>query len=95
MPGPATLFTLGAVGAAGAVAAYARRSSQGNVKTDELEEGKFKPYDFARRRSSGVKNDLWESRSQADHLWRREYGASFSHNSYPRFPGSKPNKPTK
>ncbi|KAG0194041.1 BRCA1 associated RING domain 1 [Apophysomyces sp. BC1034] len=83
---PGTLFTLGAFGAAGAAAAYARRNSQS--KAEDNDNATVTPHEFARRRSSGVKNDLWESRSQADHLWRRDYGASFSHNSYRHFPGS-------
>ncbi|KAI8060287.1 hypothetical protein BC940DRAFT_312223 [Gongronella butleri] len=83
MPGPATIFTLGAVGVAGA-AAYHRRNSMTN---EEQPSAAQHPFNMARRRSSNVQPDAsWDSRKQAEYHWRRDFGVNFSHNSRPRFP---------
>ncbi|CAO3676102.1 unnamed protein product [Rhizopus microsporus] len=80
MPGPATLFTLGAVGAA---AVYAnRRHSMSSAEKDENT-----PHALARRRSSNTPIDhTWDPRMQPEHVWRRNNGVSFGHNSNPKFP---------
>ncbi|KAI8376435.1 uncharacterized protein BYT42DRAFT_615173 [Radiomyces spectabilis] len=88
MPGPGTIITLGAVGAAGA-AAYVnnRRNSMGT--SEQNAEYPLSPHAMARRRSSTVMPDhSWEARKQAEYHWRRNYGASFSHNSHKSFPSN-------
>ncbi|KAI9310111.1 hypothetical protein BX666DRAFT_2011578, partial [Dichotomocladium elegans] len=86
MPGAGTFITLGVVGAASAAAfVNKRRDSQQQEQTSTIHE--MNPLTMARRRSSGlVQNDLYEARKQAEHHWRRHYGANFSHNSKPKFP---------
>ncbi|KAI9021693.1 hypothetical protein CLU79DRAFT_187766 [Phycomyces nitens] len=88
MPGPATLFTLGAVGVAGATM-YARRNSapeQTSAVDKDTWEGQISPHVMARRGSRGTSNDLWDSNKQAEHHWRRDYGINFGHNSHAKFP---------
>ncbi|KAI8335499.1 hypothetical protein BC941DRAFT_430499 [Chlamydoabsidia padenii] len=84
MPGPATtLFTLGAVGAAGVIG-YRRNSQSNAVEGGPMD---MNPHAMARRRSSTVAPDAsWDRNKQADYHWRRDYGASFSHNSRKKFP---------
>ncbi|CAO3661391.1 unnamed protein product [Rhizopus stolonifer] len=75
MPGPATLFTVGAVGAA---AYYANRRPS--------EQDSNAPFNLARRRSSNTPIDhTWDPRMQAEHVWRRNNGVSFSHNSNSKY----------
>ncbi|ORX62076.1 hypothetical protein DM01DRAFT_1331542 [Hesseltinella vesiculosa] len=94
MPGPVTIFTLGAVGVAGAAAIH-RRSSLSNSPTEENVNGQ-NPINMARRRSSTVQPDhAWDQRKQPEYQWRREFGANFSHNSRARFPTNMSSSPTK
>lgn len=82
MPSPGIILSLGAVGA-GAAAVYVRRSSMSNDTEDTS------PIALARRRSSTVIVDHdWPSRNQPEYMWLRNNGASFSHNSKPKFPTS-------
>ncbi|KAM3586791.1 hypothetical protein VKS41_001848 [Umbelopsis sp. WA50703] len=85
MPGPGTIFTLGAVGAAGAAAMFNRRNSAGTVA--DQDSTNMTPHALGRRRSS-ADNDLSfsESRKMGEYNWRRHYGANFSHNSSRQFP---------
>lgn len=79
MPGPATIFSLGAVGAA---AVYVNRRNSQTSESDSMS-----PIALARRRSSTVQPDHeWASRMQPEYLWRRDNGVSFSHNSEPKYP---------
>jgi hypothetical protein len=79
MPGPGTIFTLGAVGAAGA-AAYVRRNSL-------HKEEDHTPIGLARQRSSSIPIDHdYQDRKQPEYMWLRDNGANLSHNSKPRFP---------
>ncbi|CEP16987.1 hypothetical protein [Parasitella parasitica] len=79
MPGPATIFSLGAVGAA---AVYVNRRNSQTSESDSMN-----PIALARRRSSTVQPDHeWSSRKQPEYLWRRDNGVSFSHNSKPKYP---------
>lgn len=81
MPGPATIFSLGAVGAAAIYASSRRRSMSSEEDTS--------PIALARRRSSTVTTDPeWPSRKQPESMWLRDNGASFSHNSKPKYPTS-------
>lgn len=83
MPGPGTIFSLGAVGAGAAAVYVNRRSSMSNDTEDTS------PIALARRRSSTVTVDHdWPSRKQPESMWLRNNGASFSHNSKPKFPTS-------
>jgi hypothetical protein len=59
MPGPGTIFTLGAVGAAGAAAMFNRRNSAGS----EHDNSNPSPHELGRRRSS-ADNDLSFSESR-------------------------------
>ncbi|KAI9280651.1 hypothetical protein BY458DRAFT_499941 [Sporodiniella umbellata] len=69
MSGPAALFTVGAVGAA---AYYANRKAP--AQDDNA------PFNIARRRSSTTPIDhSWDSRKQAEYVWRRNSGLNFSH----------------
>ncbi|KAI8875483.1 hypothetical protein K501DRAFT_189372 [Backusella circina FSU 941] len=80
MPGPGTLFTLGAVGVAGA-AAYVRRNSLHN------HEDHHTPIELARQTSSSIPIDHdYQDRKQPEYLWRRDNGVNLSHNSKPKFP---------
>lgn len=85
MPGPATIFSIGAVGA-GAAAVYAnRRYSQSSASSND--DSVITPIQLARRRSSTVQPDHdWVKRKQPEYIWRRDNGVSFSHNSKPKFP---------
>lgn len=86
MPGPGTILSLGAVGAA-AVYASKRRSSMTSDSEDTS------PIALARRRSSTVIADHdWPSRKQPEYMWLRDNGASFSHNSKPKYPTSQRSK---
>ncbi|GAB5586017.1 hypothetical protein Unana1_00917 [Umbelopsis nana] len=83
MPGPATIFTLGAVGAAGAAAMFNRRSSAGSASDDT----NLSPQAMGRRRSSADSDlSFSESRKMGEYNWRRHYGANFGHNSSKQFP---------
>ncbi|KAI9277150.1 hypothetical protein BDA99DRAFT_495002 [Phascolomyces articulosus] len=86
MPSTGAFITLGAVGAAGAAAFMTKRrnsaSTEQQVQDKPLD---MSPHAIARRHST-VQNDLFEARKQADHFWRRNNGANFSHNSKPHFP---------
>ncbi|KAI9485102.1 hypothetical protein BDB00DRAFT_851507 [Zychaea mexicana] len=86
MPSTGAFITLGAVGAAGAAALMNKRrnsaSAEQQVQDKPVDNS---PHAMARRRST-VQNDLYEARKQADHFWRRDYGANFSHNSKAKFP---------
>ena len=66
MPGPGTLFTLGAVGAAGAAAMFNRRNSSGG----EQENGtNMTPHELGRRRSSADSDlSFSESRKMVRHF---------------------------
>lgn len=82
MPGPVTIFSLGAVGAAGAAVYANNRRNSMNSDTENLS-----PIALARRRSSTVIVDHdWPQRKQAEYLWRRDNGVSFSHSSEPKYP---------
>ncbi|CAO3589265.1 hypothetical protein BCR42DRAFT_420262 [Absidia repens] len=84
MPGPATFITLGAVGVAGALGYRRNSQSSGGNENGQLD---MNPHAMARRRSSTVQPDAaWDRNRQADYHWRRDYGASFSHNSQKKFP---------
>lgn len=87
MPGPATIFSLGAVGA---VAVYASRRK--STSSDSSED--TSPIALARRRSSTVATDHeWSSRLQPESMWLRNNGASFSHNSEPKYPTTQQRQP--
>ncbi|KAI8372454.1 hypothetical protein BD560DRAFT_394997 [Blakeslea trispora] len=81
MPGPVTFFSLGA---AGATAYYVNRR---NSMNSDIDNATVTPHQYARRRSSTVLPDHdWPSHKQAEYLWRRDNGVSFSHNSAPKYP---------
>ncbi|KAI9363260.1 hypothetical protein BD770DRAFT_359206 [Pilaira anomala] len=85
MPGPATILSLGAVGAA---AVYVNRRNSMSSETEDTS-----PIALARRKSSTVIVDHdWPSRKQPEYMWLRDNGASFSHNSKPKFPTSQQKK---
>ncbi|CDH55918.1 predicted protein [Lichtheimia corymbifera JMRC:FSU:9682] len=87
MPAAGTFFTIGAVGAAGAALYMNKRRNSVEAGNQQSNSNDMSPHAMARRRSSGlVQNDLYEARKQAEHHWRRQYGANFSHNSHPSFP---------
>jgi hypothetical protein len=77
MPGPGTIFTLGAVGAAGAAAMFNRRNSSG---TEQEDTSNMTPHELGRRRSSADKDlSFSESRKMVRHLrclnvWITEHG---------------------
>lgn len=79
MPSPATILSLGAVGAA---VVYAKRRSS---MTSDIED--TSAIALARKRSSTIIPDPeWPSRKQPEYMWLRDNGASFSHNSKPKYP---------
>ncbi|KAG2184595.1 hypothetical protein INT43_000504 [Umbelopsis isabellina] len=85
MPGPGTIFTIGAVGAAGAAAMFNRRNSAGAVA--DQDNTNMSPHALGRRRSSADKDlSFSESRKMGEYNWRRHYGANFGHNSSKEFP---------
>ncbi|CAO3613049.1 unnamed protein product [Mucor hiemalis] len=91
MPGPVTIFSLGAVGAAGAAVYVNNRRNSMNTDTEVMT-----PFALARRRSSTVTVDHdWSRRKQAEHMWRRDNGVSFSHNSEPKYPTGQNNSSNK
>ncbi|KAI7853736.1 hypothetical protein BDC45DRAFT_606223 [Circinella umbellata] len=87
MPSPGTIITFGAVGAVGAAAFMNKRRNSATSTEQQVQSGPLdmSPHAMARRRSK-VENDLFEARKQADHFWRRNNGANFSHNSKKSFP---------
>ncbi|KAI8091339.1 uncharacterized protein B0P05DRAFT_463113 [Gilbertella persicaria] len=90
MPGPITFFSLGA---AGATAYYVNRRNSMTSDTSPVDNANMTPIQVARRRSSTVIPDHdWPAHKQAEYLWRRNNGASFSHNSEPKYPTSLQNK---
>ncbi|KAI8971484.1 hypothetical protein BDF20DRAFT_837809 [Mycotypha africana] len=92
MPGPATIFSIGAVGAGAAAMYVNRRNSQSSGGDESVFGGNSPPayntpHALARRRSSTVRPDhYWNERKQPEYMWRRDNGISFSHNSKPKFP---------
>ncbi|OZJ06704.1 hypothetical protein BZG36_00304 [Bifiguratus adelaidae] len=87
MPTPATAAALfGALGAGGAAAMLGinRRNSAGATETDTS------PHALGRRKTSmdQVNEDpsFSQHRMMGEYNWRRNYGASFAHNSHNKFP---------
>lgn len=67
MPGPGTLFTLGAVGAAGAAAMFNRRNSSGGEQDNGT--SNMSPHALGRRRSSADSDlSFSESRKMVRHI---------------------------
>lgn len=67
MPGPGTIFTIGAVGAAGAAAMFNRRNSAGAVA--DQDNTHMSPHALGRRRSSADKDlSFSESRKMVNSI---------------------------